>query len=331
MRPFDYARPTNTEQAARVLGAGAGVDGRPAAPLGGGTDLLALMKDDVVSPGRLVSLAGVEGLAGIRQEDGRIVLGAGTTLAEMAASDLLRREVPALAEAAGRVGSPQIRARGTLGGNLCQRPRCWYFRQGFGLLAMKDGQSMVRQGDHRFHAILGNDGPALFVSPSTVVPVLMVLQAEVDLVGPDGERTLPVGQLYRIPVREGDSELDLFPGEIVTAVHLAPPAGWSVASYEVRPGEALDWSLATAAVALELSGHVVQQARVVLGQVAPIPWTALEVEGMLPERKLTLELARQAGDKAVEKARPLSRNRYKVQLARVAVERALRKAAGLEA
>lgn len=331
MRPFDYARPSTPEHAARVLGAGDGVDGRPAAPLGGGTDLLALMKDDVVSPGRLVSLAELEGFSGVREEGGRIVLGAGTTLAEIAASDLLRRRLPALAEAAGRVGSPQIRAQGTLGGNLCQRPRCWYFRQGFGLLAMQDGESMVREGDNRFHAILANDGPALFVSPSTVVPVLMVLKAEMDLLGPDGERTIPVGQLYRVPVREGDTELDLRPGEIVTAVHLEPPEGWSVASYEVRPGAALDWSLATAAVALKLSGHIVEQARVVLGQVAPIPWTALEVEGMLPEQKLTLELARKAGEKAVEKAKPLSHNRYKVQLARVAVERALQQAVGLEA
>jgi xanthine dehydrogenase YagS FAD-binding subunit len=329
MRPFEHASPATREQAVRLLAA------QPdrAAVLAGGSDLLALMKDGVVTPGRLVSLKRIQGDPGLRSiryagESG-FRIGALVTLDELASSEVLRLDHPVVAEAAGRVAGPQIRNVATVGGNLCQRPRCWYFRNGFGLLPQRNGKSMVLEGDNRYHAILGNDGPACFVSPSTLAPVLIALDAEVAILGPQGERRMPLEKLYRTPQAEGEREHDLAAGEIVTELLIGPPAGRQVASYEVRQRETLDWSLATAAVALETDSGRVKRARVVLGQVAPVPWVAREVETFLAGKPVDEAVAEEAGKLAVQSARPLSRNRYKIQLTRVAVRRALLAAAGI--
>jgi xanthine dehydrogenase YagS FAD-binding subunit len=325
MQPFDYASPTTREQAVQLLAA------QPdrATVLAGGSDLLALMKDGVVVPGRLVNLKKIQGLHGIRYAaESGFRIGALTTIDELASSEVLRLDHPAVAETAGRLAGPQIRNVATVGGNLCQRPRCWYFRNGFGLLPLRNGKSMVLEGDNRYHAILGNEGPACFVSPSTLAPVLIALNAEVTVFGPQGERRIPLEKLYRVPQAEGEREHDLAPGEIVTELTLGPPAGRQVANYEVRQRETLDWSLATAAVALETDSGRVKSARVVLGQVAPVPWVAREVETFLAGKSIDEAVADEAGKLAVQGAKPLSRNRYKIQLARVAVRRALLAAAG---
>jgi len=326
MRAFDYASPATREQAVQLLAA----QPEGAAALAGGSDLLALMKDGVVAPGRLVSLKKIEALRGIRwSAENGFRVGALTTIDALASSEVLQLEHPAVADAAGRLAGPQIRNVATVGGNLCQRPRCWYFRNGFGLLPMRDGKSMVLEGDNRYHAILGNDGPAYFVTPSTLAPVLIALDAEVAILGPQGERRIPLEKLYRVPQTEGEREHDLAPGEIVTELLLAPAAGRQVESYEVRQRETLDWSLATAAVALETDGGLVKRARVILGQVAPVPWVARDAEGFLAEKSIDESVAEEAAKLAVQGAKPLSRNRYKIQLARVAVRRALLAAAGV--
>jgi xanthine dehydrogenase YagS FAD-binding subunit len=325
MRPFEYASPKTREQAVRLLTAAPG-----AAILGGGSDLLALMKDGVETPKRLVNLKSVEGLSGVRVEkDKSLRIGALTTLDDLAADAAVSWEYPALAASAGRLAGPQIRNVATVGGNLCQRPRCWYYRSGFGLLARRDGKPMVPDGDNRYHAILGNDGPAYFVQPSTLVPLLVAVGAQVSLFGPEGERRVELEKLYRIPLKEGESEIDLRPGEILTELLLPPAAGRKIAGYEVRQRETLDWSLATAAVALQMDGNRVSQARVVLGQVAPVPWIAAEAEELLRGKALDGGVAAQAGEAAVQRAKPLSHNKYKIQLTRVAVKRALLAAAGI--
>jgi xanthine dehydrogenase YagS FAD-binding subunit len=327
MQPFEYASPATREQAVQLLAA------QPdrATALAGGSDLLALMKDGVVTPGRLVNLKKVQGLRGIRYTgESGFRIGALTTIDELATSEVLRLEHPIVAETAGRLAGPQIRNVATVGGNLCQRPRCWYFRNGFGLLPLRDGKSMVLEGDNRYHAILGNDGPAYFVSPSTLAPVLIALNAEVALLGPQGERRISLEKLYRAPQAEGEREHDLAPGEIVTELALGPLAGRQVAVYEVRQRETLDWSLATAAVALESDSGRVKSARVILGQVAPVPWVAREVEAFLAGKSIDEAVADEASKLAVQGAKPLSRNRYKIQLARVAVRRALLAAIGAD-
>ncbi|HKI06337.1 MAG TPA: FAD binding domain-containing protein [Thermoanaerobaculia bacterium] len=329
MQSFEYANPGTREQAVRLLGTEPG----RAAPLAGGSDLLALMKDGVEAPKRLVNLKSIGGLTGVRSEKGAgLRIGALTTLDALAADAAMAFEHPAVAAAAGRLAGPQIRNVATVGGNLCQRPRCWYYRNGFGLLALKDGKSMVTEGDNRYHAILGNEGPAYFVQPSTLAPLLVALGAQVILFGPQGERRVDLEKLYRIPRKEGEREHDLLPGELITELLLPPPAaGRKVASYEVRQRETLDWSLATASVVLEMDGGTVNRARIVLGQVAPIPWVATEAEELLKGKSIDAALAGKAGEAAVQKARALSHNRYKIQLARIAVKRALLTAAGLGA
>jgi xanthine dehydrogenase YagS FAD-binding subunit len=323
MQPFEYASPRTREQAVRLLGIAG------AAPLAGGSDLLGLMKDGVEAPKRLVNLKGIEGLVGVRSDSGGLRIGALTTIDALAADAALAWEYPVIAKAAAHVAGPQIRNVATVGGNLCQRPRCWYFRNGYGLLAQRGGKSMVDDGDNRYHAILGNDGAAKFVQPSTLAPLLVAVGAQVALVGPKGERRIELEKFYRIPQNEEEREHDLRPGEILTELLLPPASGRKIASYEVRQRETLDWSLATAAVALEMDGIKVQRARIVLGQVAPIPWNATEAEESLRGRILDEALIAQAGQNAVIKARALSGNRYKIQLARTAVQRALRSAAGM--
>ncbi|HEY0555055.1 MAG TPA: FAD binding domain-containing protein [Thermoanaerobaculia bacterium] len=329
MHRIEYASPTTREQAVKLLG----TDPAAAAPLAGGSDLLALMKSGIETPKRLVNLKGIPGLTSVRAmsgEQGGLRIGALMVMDDLAADAGLGFEYPAVTAAAGRLAGPQIRNVATLGGNLLQRPRCWYYRNGFGLLAMLDGKSMIPIGDYRYHAILGNAGPAFFVSPSTLAPVLIAVGARAVLFGPAGERQVELETLYRIPKQEGEREHDLRPGEILTEILLPPAAGRKIATYEVRQRETLDWSLATAAVALEMNPDgKVREARVVLGQVAPMPWISAEAAAVLKGQELDAAMAAKAADAAVQKAFSLEGNRYKIQLAKVAVKRALIAAGGI--
>jgi xanthine dehydrogenase YagS FAD-binding subunit len=327
MRPFDYASPTRKEQVADLLAATWG----ETEVLAGGTDLLSLMKDEITVPRRLVNIKGIQELHGVRAEKDRLVIGALTTLGEIAADSRVEHDYPALAFAAGDAASPQIRNLATLGGNLCQRPRCWYFRTGNGLLAQgKDGKSLVLQGDNRYHAILGNDGPAYFVSPSTVAPVLIAYAATVRILGSRGMREVPAEKFFVIPRSEQEREHDLQPKELVAEIVLpAKPGGLRAAHYEVRQKEAFDWPYATAAAALVMNGSTVTSARIVLGHVAPIPWLSPEAAKAITGKAVTHATADAAGDAAVQPARSLGHNAQKIQLARVAVKRAILKAGGV--
>jgi xanthine dehydrogenase YagS FAD-binding subunit len=330
MRAFEYASPKSTQQAVGLLGK----SWTQAQILAGGTDLLGLMKDDIVSPKRVVNIKDVGGLDRIGLADA-VVIGALSRLSDIADNALIRKKYPMLAYAIDEAASPQIRNMATIGGNLCQRPRCWYFRSGFGLLAMKDGKSMVAAGDNRNHAIIGNDGPAKFVSPSTMAPALIAYDASVTIVGPKGTRNVPLAKFYRIPKAEGEREHDLQPDEIITEIVL--PAGVfpsqppvHAAQYEVRQKAAFDWPLSLASVALWLDGKTVKKATIVLGAVAPVPWVSEEASAELVGKELNEQTADAAAAAAVSIAKPLSKNTYKVQLTRVAVKRALLKAAAEE-
>jgi xanthine dehydrogenase YagS FAD-binding subunit len=324
MRAFEYASPTTKEQAVSLLG----TSWADAQVLAGGTDLLSLMKDEVVTPKRLVNIKDVAELRGIRYDTkGGLRLGALVTFQDLADDAAVARGYPALAAAASGVTSPQIRSVGTVGGDLCQRPRCWYYRGGFGLLGQDaSGKPMPLEGDNRYHAILGNQGPAYFVSPSSLGPALIALGATVRLFGPRGAREVPAGKFFLTPRSASEREHDLRPDEIVTDVRIPPPAGAN-ATYEVREREALDWPLASASVVLEQGGGRVHAARVVLGHVAPVPWPSAEAEAALAGKAVTEALAEAAGEAAVKGARALSGNAYKIRLARVAVKRAVLEAA----
>lgn len=324
MRAFEYASPANLDQAVRLLGN----SWDDAAPLAGGTDLLSLMKDDIVAPKRLVNIKDIGALRGISVGKQGLRIGALTTIEELADNTKVRAAYPVIANTASEIAGPQIRNMATIGGNLCQRPRCWYYRTGFGLLAKdQKGESLVPKGDNRYHAILGNSGPAYYVSPSTLAPLFIALGGTARLIGPNGKREVALEKFFLIPNSENEREYDLKPNEIITEVIIPPLAGAKSAAYEVRQKEAMDWPLALAAVVLNLKGGTVSSARVVLGAVAPVPWRSPEAESALVGKTINEDVAQAAGSAAVANAKSLSRNGYKIQLTRVAVKRAVLAAA----
>ncbi len=325
MRAFEYASPRGKQQAVGLLGA----NWSDAKVLAGGSDLLALMKDDIVQPKRLVNVKELQELRGISFSAQRgLRIGSLATLLELSENADAKQQYPMLARAAGDAASPQIRNVATLGGNMCQRPRCWYFRRGFGLLATgPDGKSLVPGGDNRHHAILGNDGPAYFVSPSSVAPALIAYGATIRLFGPKGPREVPLEKFFVIPKTEGEREHDLRPNEIVTELVVPAQSGVRVAQYEVRQKEAFDWPYATASVLLKMNGDTVQSARVVLGHVAPVPWISNEASQALVGKTVSEETASAAGAAAVASAKSLGRNKHKIKLTQVAVKRAVMQAA----
>ncbi len=316
MKAFEYAAPTTVDAALKLLG------GPNAAALAGGTDLLGRAKDYVTSPDRVVYVKEIKELGGITGDaKSGMTLGAATPLSEIVHHSGIREAYPALWQATSEIGSIQIRNMSTVGGNLLQRPRCWYFRAGFGLLGMKDGQSLVRAGDNRYHAIFQTDGDALFVSPSSLAVALIALDASAKVRGPKGERTVKVEELYRVPRREGESELTVEPGELLT--HVMIPAAGKNGAYEARQKQAQDWPLVMSAVNLTMQGDTISKARVVIYGVAPIPWRSEAAERVLVGKKFSPEVAAEAGTAAVEAARPLSMNAYKVPMTRTVVKRAL--------
>jgi xanthine dehydrogenase YagS FAD-binding subunit len=325
MRAFEYVSPNSTRQAISLLDATWG----NTEVLAGGTDLLALMKDEVVTPKRIVNLKGVADLRGVSSNPQGLRIGALTTLGELANDENVKKSYPALSEALFEAASPQIRNMATIGGNLCQRPRCWYFRNGMGLLPKDEsGKELVAAGENRYHAILGNQGAAKFVSPSTLVPILIAYGAKIRLEGPKGKRELPLERFFVIPKTENEREHDLLPSEIVTELVIPPATDLKAAHYEIRQKEAFDWPLAVAAVTLKLQGSNVQSSKIVLGYVAPVPWPSAAAQQAIAGKPINKESAQKAADAALAQASPLSHNAYKVKLAKVAVARAILKAAG---
>ena len=322
MQAFEYASPTTLKEALGLLGS----SWSDAAVLAGGTDLLNLMKEYIETPKRVVNIKGIKELGGVTKSGAGVRIGALATFDDLANSALIRTTYPSIHAAVRGVASPQIRNMGTAGGDLLQRPRCWYYRTGNGLLAMKDGKSLVAQGQNQYHAIFGG-GPAYFVSSSSLGPALVALGAKVTLQSAGGPRTISVEDLFVVPQSDTDRETAIKPGEILTEI-VIPAAGGKNATYEIREREALDWPLATASVALNMKGNSIGSARVVLGHVAPKPWVATEAQTFLSGKSITDEIAEQAGAAAVKDAKPLTENAYKVQLAKVAVKRALLAAAG---
>ncbi len=324
MQNFEYASPTTKEQAVELLGNQWG----ETEVIAGGTDLVSLMKDFIVTPKRVVNLKNIAELRGITfNRAGGARIGALTSLEELI--DRLGKNLPALTQAAKEITSPQIRNMGTVGGDLCQRPRCWYFRAGFGVLAQDEaGKPLVENGDNRYHAILGNDGQAKFVSASSLGPGLIALAAKISIFGPKGAREVDADKFFVAPKSASDRETVLAPNEIVTAINIPSALGVRSATYEVRQREALDWPLAAASVAFKLdAAKKVTSARIALGHVAPTPWNASEAAQFLIGKTITEDVAAEAGKIAVANARALSRNGYKIQLAQVAVKRAILQAA----
>ncbi len=321
MKNFTYYRPATVEQALALLDTRWGT----AELLAGGTDLHDLQKEYVAQPARVVSLNTINGLSGIQANDKEVKIGAGAKLADIAAHSAILQHFPGLAAAAGDVGGPQIRNMGTLGGNLCQRNRCWYFRDEHTPCLLKGGKRCyATDGENRYHAIFPQ-GPCVIVNPSTLAPVLIALDATAEVQGPRGRNTVELAKFFRAPTSATEREHNLAPNEIVLSVTI-PVRGLANARSEVRHKQSYDWPLVQAAVSFTRQDGKANGVKIVLGHVAPTP-RVVEARG-IAGRAVTEETAAAAGRAAAEGAKPLSQNGYKVRLVEVAVKRALLIAAG---
>jgi xanthine dehydrogenase YagS FAD-binding subunit len=324
MKNFTYYRPTTAEQAVGLLEEKSGV----AELLAGGTDLHDLQKEYIAQPEKVISLSAIPGLAGIKLDGDTVTIGAGTKLADIAAHADLRKHFPGLTVPAGDIGGPQIRHMGTLGGNLCQRNRCWYFRDEQVPCLLKGGSKcFALDGENQYHAIFTQGHKCVIVNPSTLAPILIALGATAEVLGPNGKRKVPLAKFFRAPNSAEEREHLLASNEMVLSVFI-PAMGRANASYEVRHKQAYDWPLVQAAVTLQMDDKQVKEARIVLGHVSPTPHSSEEAAKSIEGKEVTEASATEAGKAAAQGAKPLSQNGYKVKLVEVAVKRALLTAAG---
>jgi len=328
MKNFTYYRPSSAEQAVGLLENTWG----NTALLAGGTDLHDLQKEYIAQPGRVISLGGIAALSGITVEDKHVRIGAGTNIADIAAHADLRRFFPALTEAAAQLGGPQIRNMGTLGGNLCQRNRCWYFRDEHVNCLLKGGpRCFALEGENKYHAVFTQGHRCVIVHPSTLAPALLALGATIEVLGPKGRRTQEIAKFFHAPSNATEREHTLAANEMIVAVSI-PRRNLTNASYEIRHKQSYDWPLVQVAVAFEggRAGANVTNATIVLGHVGPVPRVAPAAAAALNTRALTDETATAAGRGATEGAKPLSQSAYKLRLIEVAVKRALLIAGGMK-
>jgi xanthine dehydrogenase YagS FAD-binding subunit len=293
--------------------------------MAGGADLLNLVKSEILRPAHIVSLKGAaQSLKYLTQTPSNGVrIGALTTMYEIENHAMVRERYTALAEAAAVVASPQIRKVGTIGGNICQRPWCWYFRRGFPCLKNGGGACYSVAGENQYNAILGG-GPSYIVHPSDTAPALVALGAQVAITGPTGIRVMDLERFFVLPRVTVARENVLRPGEIVTELRLPSPAPGTRSTY-LKVSERASWDHAIVSVAAAVTKRdgKCQAARVVLGGVAPIPWRVVAVEQLITGKAIDERLAREAGEAALAGAEPLSRNAYKIDLAKQLVARAL--------
>jgi xanthine dehydrogenase YagS FAD-binding subunit len=324
MKNFTYYRPKTSEAAVGLLDNTWG----PTELLAGGTDLLDRQKQYVSEPDKVISLSAIKSLAAIKVGDDAIVIGAATKLQDIAEHKELRERFPAVAEAAAVVAGPQIRNMATLGGNLCQRNRCWYFRDEHVHCLLKGGDKCYAlDGENQYHAIFTQGHQCVIVNPSTVATGLIALHATAEVLGPKGKRTIMLSKFFNAPKSANEREHVLAPNEMVLSVTI-PVQGLKNAAYEVRHKLAQDWPLVQVAVSFKLEDGKASGARVVLGHVHPTPMISEAAAKALDGKEVTEDTAAEAGRAATEGAKPLAHNAYKVKLLEVAVKRAVLTAAG---
>jgi xanthine dehydrogenase YagS FAD-binding subunit len=336
MKNFTYYRPQSAEEAVGLLDAKWG----KVELLAGGTDLLDLQKEYVAQPDKVISLGAIQQgfkdsrvpfTAILHWGEGKLVeslIGAGVHLAGIAGDAKLIDAFPAVTTSAAAIGGPQIRNMGTLGGNLCQRNRCWYFRDEYTNCLLKGGDKcFALDGENKYHAIFRPNSKCVIVHPSTLAPALIALGAKAEVLGPKGVRIVELAKFFRAPTSADEREHTLNPNEMVTSVTI-PNKELKNASYEVRHKQAYDWPLVQAAAAFKLDGGKASDVRIVLGHVAPTPYIAEAAAKALEGKAVNEDTASAAGKAAAEGAKPLSQNGYKIKLVEVAVKRAILTAAG---
>ncbi len=321
MPPFDYTEPKSLDEAVALLSQPGAV------AMGGGSDLLPQVNDGVVAADQLIGLAAIPGMSAIAEVADGLTIGAAATIADVAAHPIVRRRYAALAEAAGGLATPQIRNEGTIGGNLNQRPRCWYYRSPLVPCLKKGGdRCYALAGNTRQLCVTGGDR-CYIVHPSDTAVALTALDARVEIAGPSGQRELPIGEFFAGPGRDMLRENVLEPGELVPRILLPNDAPERSVYLKVREREAGDFALVSVAAALSIDGDgpnaTIRQARVALGGVAPIPLRATQVEDQLVGRPIADIDPAEAAALALPNATPLPQNGYKLPMARNTIKRAL--------
>ena len=331
MKSFEWTNPGSIAEAVKLLAPGSvDIDEAPR-PIAGGQDLLTTMKDYTSRPARLVNLKNIRGLNRLSIDSKGLTIGSLVTLTELEEHPPTRRNMPGLSEAAHSIATPQIRNLGTVGGNLCQRPRCWYFRLEEVKCLKKGGsECYAANGENKYNAIFGG-GPSFIVHPSDLAPMFMALDARLTVVGATGKRVIPIDKFFTLP-SEGDIRREnvLKNDEIITEIFVPASLFAAHSTYlKFKERESLDFAMASVAVALQVDGNTVRDARIVLGGVAPTPWRVPEAEKFVTGKTLSKEVLEQAGKIALQGAAPLEQNAYKVPLTQTLVRRALAKAAGV--
>lgn len=322
MRAFTFEAPATLTDALSLLETHA----ERAQPIAGGSDLIGLLKEDVVHYERLVSLAGIAALRDCRLNQEGLYLGALVTLAKLEHDTRLQGPYRILAEAARGVATPEIRNQGTLGGNLCQRPRCFHYRSALIPCLKKGGAACpaIESPHQHYLAVMGGDG-CFCVHASDLAPVLIAMGANVLLEGLSGQRSMLLESFFAGPGQDAQRENVLEPGEVITAVTVpALSEDWRGAFLKARERTAGDFPLVSVAAGFSLVNGVVQQPRVVLGGVAPVPWRSLAAETVLEGQEPSEEVSVRAADAAFSAAQPLAHNDYKVDIGRALVARAIR-------
>ncbi len=317
MNKFQYYRAASVQDAVTALSSHAG-----SRIHAGGLDLLGELKQHLIEPDVLVSISRIQELKTIDAADDLVTIGALTTLCDIAHHETIRQRFPALAQAAASVGSPQIRHVGTIGGNLCQRPRCWYYRDDF-IQCLKKGGNLCYAvaGKNQYHAIIGS-GPCFMVHPSDCAPALIALDAQTRIAGPDGEREIPLEDFYILPSEDATREFMLQPSEIITHV-MIPSNNYKSMYIKFREKDSFDWALVSIALAVKMNGTTCEKANVILSGVAPKPWRSEAAQSILEGNPLTEDTAMQAAEAAVEDASPLAENRGKIQLTKALIQKAV--------
>ena len=320
MKAFEYASARDLKEAVALLGERKG----KARVLAGGTDLLTQMKERIAEPDRVVNIKEIPGLDRIEAGTAGLRLGALVPLSEIASHAGIRKTWRAVAEGAGAAATPQIRNAGTLGGNLCQRPRCWYFRsEDFHCLKKGGTECFAAEGENKYHAIFGSGGCHI-VHPSDTAPALVAFESTITIESRAGERTMPLETFFTPPDRDVTRENLLESDEVVSSIQAPPPPAGTRSTYlKIREKASFDFALVSCAAALTFAGGVCTRARIVLGGVAPIPWRCAEAEAVLAGHAVEEALASRAAEAALAHAVPLSKNRYKIPMVKAAIRRVL--------
>lgn len=327
MKAFAYYNAKDLDDAVAVLSNGGG----QSKALAGGTDLLGEIKNRYLKPDRLVNLKSIRGLDRISYSgSGGLKIGPLANLTEIAQDKTIRKRYPGLAEAAESVGSPQLRNMGTIGGNICQRPRCWYYRgEEYPCIRKFGGTCFAVSGRNKYHCIF-NGGPCFIVHPSDIAPMLMAYRAGLTVKGKSGEKQVAMDDFFLLPEDDSTRENILQAGELIAGISVPPqPSNAAGCFLKFKERESRDFALVSAAVVLELDGQTCKRASIVLGGVSPAPHRAAEAEQILNGKAITGELVEKAAAAALADASPMDENEYKIPLTKTILKRAVLRAAGV--